>query len=119
MFKDLNVVIGITGGIAAYKACGIVSYLKSEGANVDVIMTRNACEFIFELKDTRKTGEKRTYTYMWFFKAIILRINNTLHIFAYILGGKYDIANKWQKHDSSSVIKRNKLLRHTIIWMNS
>ena len=30
-----------------------------------------------------------------------------MHIFAYILGGKYDIANKWQKHDSSSVIKRN------------
>ena len=56
---------------------------------------------------------------MWFFKAIILKINNTLHIFAYILGGKYDIANKWQKHDSSSVIKRNKLLIHTTIWMNS
>ena len=43
MFKDLNIVIGITGGIAAYKACSIVSYLKSEGANVDVIMTKNAC----------------------------------------------------------------------------
>ena len=26
MFKDLNIVIGITGGIAAYKACGIVSF---------------------------------------------------------------------------------------------
>lgn len=46
MFKDLNVVIGVTGEIAAYKACGIVSYLKSEGANIDVIMTKNACEFI-------------------------------------------------------------------------
>ena len=49
MFKDLNIVIGITGGIAAYKACSIVSYLKSEGANVDVIMTKNACEFITPL----------------------------------------------------------------------
>ena len=38
MFKDLNIVVGITGGIAAYKACGIVSYLKSEGANIDIIM---------------------------------------------------------------------------------
>ena len=38
MFKDLNIVIGITGGIAAYKACGIVSYLKGQGANIDVIM---------------------------------------------------------------------------------
>ena len=49
MFKDLNIVIGITGGIAAYKACGIVSYLKKMGANVDVIMTKNATEFITPL----------------------------------------------------------------------
>ena len=49
MFQDLNIVIGITGGIAAYKACGIVSFLKSEGANVDVIMTKNACQFITPL----------------------------------------------------------------------
>ena len=49
MFKDLNIVIGITGGIAAYKACDIVSRLTSEGANVDVIMTNNACEFVTPL----------------------------------------------------------------------
>lgn len=49
MFKDLNIVVGITGGISAYKACGIVSYLKNEGANVDVIMTKNACNFITPL----------------------------------------------------------------------
>ncbi|MDE5889087.1 MAG: bifunctional phosphopantothenoylcysteine decarboxylase/phosphopantothenate--cysteine ligase CoaBC [Bacilli bacterium] len=49
MFKDKNIVIGITGGIAAYKACEIVSYLVHEGANVDVIMTNNACEFITPL----------------------------------------------------------------------
>ncbi len=49
MFKGLNIVIGITGGIAAYKACGIISYLESEEANVDVIMTKNACSFITPL----------------------------------------------------------------------
>lgn len=49
MFENLNIVIGITGGIAAYKACGIVSYLKQQGANVDVIMTKNSCEFITPL----------------------------------------------------------------------
>ena len=49
MFNNMNIVIGITGGIAAYKACGVISYLKSEGANVDVIMTKNACEFISPL----------------------------------------------------------------------
>lgn len=49
MFKDLNIIIGITGGIAAYKACGIVSYLKQQGANINVIMTRNSCNFITPL----------------------------------------------------------------------
>lgn len=49
MFKGLNIVVGITGGIAAYKACGIVSYLTGEGANVKVIMTENACQFITPL----------------------------------------------------------------------
>lgn len=49
MFKDLNIVIGITGGIAAYKACGIINYLKNEGANVNVIMTKNATQFITPL----------------------------------------------------------------------
>ena len=58
MFKDLNIVIGITGGIAAYKACGIVSYLKSEGANVDVIMTRNACKCITPLTLETLSGNK-------------------------------------------------------------
>ena len=58
MFKDLNVVIGITGGIAAYKACGIVGYLQSEGANVEVIMTRNACEFITPLTLETLSGNK-------------------------------------------------------------
>ena len=49
MFENLNIVIGITGGIAAYKACGIVSYLKQQGTNVDIIMTKNACEFITQI----------------------------------------------------------------------
>lgn len=58
MFKDLNIVVGITGGIAAYKACGIVSFLKSEGANVDVIMTTNACQFITPLTLETLSGNK-------------------------------------------------------------
>ena len=58
MFKNLNIVIGITGGIAAYKACGIVSYLKKEGANVDVIMTKNACKFITPLTLETLSGNK-------------------------------------------------------------
>ena len=49
MFQNLNIVVGITGGIAAYKACGIVSFFKEQGASVDVIMTKNATEFITPL----------------------------------------------------------------------
>jgi len=58
MFKDLNIVIGITGGIAVYKACGIVSYLKKEGANVNVIMTSNACQFITPLTLETLSGNR-------------------------------------------------------------
>lgn len=49
MLKDKNIVLGITGGIAAYKGAEIVSRLKKEGANVNVVMTKNACEFITPL----------------------------------------------------------------------
>lgn len=58
MFKNLNIVIGITGGIAAYKTCGIVSYLKKEGANIDIIMTKNACQFITPLTLETLSGNK-------------------------------------------------------------
>ena len=58
MFKNKNIVIGISGGIAAYKACEIVNYLRSQGANVDVIMTKNACEFITPLTLETLSGNK-------------------------------------------------------------
>ena len=53
-----NIVIGITGGIAAYKAASLVSYYKNEGYNVDVIMTKNACEFITPLTLETLSGNK-------------------------------------------------------------
>ena len=49
MLKNKNIVIGITGGIACYKVCEIISYLVRNGANVDVIMTKNSTEFITPL----------------------------------------------------------------------
>ena len=58
MFKNLNIVIGITGGISAYKACSIVNYLKGQGASVDVIMTKNACKFITPLTLETLSGNK-------------------------------------------------------------
>ncbi len=41
-----EVLIGITGGIAAYKAAALVSQLVQGGAKVSVVMTDAACEFI-------------------------------------------------------------------------
>lgn len=44
-----TVVIGVTGGIAAYKALDIISSLKKENVNVHVIMTSNAAKFVSPL----------------------------------------------------------------------
>lgn len=40
------VVLGVTGGIAAYKSCELTSRLRKAGAQVYVIMTHNACQFV-------------------------------------------------------------------------
>ena len=44
-----EIVLGVTGGIAAYKSAELVSRLRHLGANVHVIMTRNATEFVSPL----------------------------------------------------------------------
>ena len=41
-----NILIGVTGGIAAYKTPNLVSMLVKQGYNVDVILTENAMNFI-------------------------------------------------------------------------
>ena len=49
MLQGKNIVLGITGGIAAYKAVEVASRLRQAGAEVYVIMTREATEFVTEL----------------------------------------------------------------------
>jgi phosphopantothenoylcysteine decarboxylase/phosphopantothenate--cysteine ligase len=49
MIKARRIVLGVTGGIAAYKAAELVRELVRRGANVRVIMTRNACRFVTPL----------------------------------------------------------------------
>ena len=46
MLKDRRIVLGVTGGIAAYKACELVSGLKKRGAQVRVVLTENAARFV-------------------------------------------------------------------------
>lgn len=46
MLSNKTIVVGVTGGIAAYKACDVVSKLKKLNANIHVVMTESACEFV-------------------------------------------------------------------------
>ena len=49
MLQNKTIIIGVTGGIAAYKACDVVSKLRKLGASVHVIMTKAACKFVAPL----------------------------------------------------------------------
>jgi phosphopantothenoylcysteine decarboxylase / phosphopantothenate---cysteine ligase len=46
MLRDRRIVVGVCGGIAAYKAADVVSKLQQAGALVDVILTHHATEFV-------------------------------------------------------------------------
>ncbi|WP_211229908.1 bifunctional phosphopantothenoylcysteine decarboxylase/phosphopantothenate--cysteine ligase CoaBC [Desulfovirgula thermocuniculi] len=51
-----RIILGVTGGIAAYKACELASALSRRGALVDVVMTRAAQEFVRPLTFAALTG---------------------------------------------------------------
>ena len=51
-----HILLGVTGGIAAYKALELVRLLKKEGAQVRVVMTKAACEFIAPLSFQALSG---------------------------------------------------------------
>ena len=64
MLKNKKIVLGITGGIAAYKAAELARALIKEGANVKVIMTESAKKFITPL--TMQTlSQNQVYTDMF------------------------------------------------------
>jgi phosphopantothenoylcysteine decarboxylase / phosphopantothenate---cysteine ligase len=47
--NNSNILVGVTGGIAAYKACDLVRLFVKGGHSVRVLMTRNAAEFVSPL----------------------------------------------------------------------
>ncbi len=49
MLENKNILIGITGGIAAYKICTLIRLFKKSGANVRVVLTPNALNFVTKL----------------------------------------------------------------------
>ena len=54
----MRVAVGVTGGVAAYKAAELVRRLQQEGIEVEVVMTRHAQEFIAPLTFAAITGKK-------------------------------------------------------------
>ena len=58
MLKGKTVLLGVTGGIAAYKAAALASALVKQHAAVEVVMTKNATEFITPLTFEQLTGRK-------------------------------------------------------------
>ncbi|WP_106497674.1 bifunctional phosphopantothenoylcysteine decarboxylase/phosphopantothenate--cysteine ligase CoaBC [Lentibacillus sp. Marseille-P4043] len=49
MVENKNILLGVSGGIAVYKACALTSKLTQAGANVKVMMTENAAKFVSPL----------------------------------------------------------------------
>lgn len=64
LLKGKRIVLGMTGGIAAYKVCSVASHLTQAGAQVDVVMTEAARRFVAPLTLEALTG-RPVYTSMW------------------------------------------------------
>ncbi|MFZ4439818.1 MAG: bifunctional phosphopantothenoylcysteine decarboxylase/phosphopantothenate--cysteine ligase CoaBC [Syntrophales bacterium] len=65
MLKDRRIVLGVTGGIAAYKAAELVRELVRRGAKVRVVMTGNACKFVTPLTFETLSGNPVATELFW------------------------------------------------------
>lgn len=64
LLHDKRILLGITGGISAYKACTLASHLTQAGALVDVVMTEAATRFVAPLTFQALTG-RPVYADLW------------------------------------------------------
>ena len=64
MWEGRRVVLGVSGGIASYKSCSLARRLTESGARVDVVLTRNASEFIRPVTFEALTG-RPVLTSLW------------------------------------------------------
>lgn len=64
MLKGKKIVLGVTGGIAVYKAVDLVSKLRKQGAEVRVVMTEHAQQFVTPLTFKEISGNKVAVS-MW------------------------------------------------------
>src|SRR5208282_2964387 len=61
MLQNRDIIVGITGGIAAYKIAELVRQLTKKGASVHVVMTKNAMEFVTPLTFQTVSGNEVTH----------------------------------------------------------
>ena len=64
MLNNLNILLGVSGGIAAYKAVDLASKLTAIGAKVKTVMTENACRLVGEASFEAVTGSP-VFTNLW------------------------------------------------------
>jgi phosphopantothenoylcysteine decarboxylase / phosphopantothenate---cysteine ligase len=67
-YEGKNIIVGVTGGIAAYKSCDLVRKLVRENASVQVVMTKNATEFVTPLTMQTLSGKRvatKTFDLGW------------------------------------------------------
>jgi phosphopantothenoylcysteine decarboxylase/phosphopantothenate--cysteine ligase len=57
IFNDKNIILGVSGGIAAYKSAELLRLLKKQGAHVRVLMTKNAGRFVGPLTFEALSGQ--------------------------------------------------------------
>ncbi len=59
-----NILLGVSGGVAAYKAVGLASKLTEAGASVNTVMTENACQLICP-KSFEAVTNSAVFTSLW------------------------------------------------------
>ena len=64
MLQEVNILLGVTGGVAAYKAVDLASKLTAAGAGVRTVMTEAACRLVGPKSFEAVTGSP-VYTAMW------------------------------------------------------
>lgn len=64
MLADRTILLGVTGGVAAYKAVDLASKLTAAGASVRTVMTESACRFV-KPKSFEAVTRSAVYTTLW------------------------------------------------------
>ena len=64
MLNNLNILLGVTGGIAAYKAVDLAGKLTDSGAKVRTVMTENACRLVGS-KSFEAITQSAVFTALW------------------------------------------------------